>query len=127
VAPYFELRTLQAALDARPQSSDEFVFISRNQGRLHRSQIFRIFQGAAQDAGLPRTKQHYHCCKHSAAVSMLKHGASMPEVQKRFGWKSLATVGRYLAVSDETADIAADKAEKQFAQSCAAQSRHKLS
>jgi integrase len=113
-APYFELTVLQSALTERPDDESDYVFVSQKGGKLHRSQIFRIFQQAAEQAGLPKSKRHYHCCKHTAAFSMLKGGATLPEVQKRFGWKSLATVGAYLAVSDETAETAADKAEQAF-------------
>ncbi len=115
VRPYFELDVLRNALAARPADLSPYVFVSQKGGRLHRSQIFRIFQQAARKAGLPRQKQHYHCCKHTGAFSMLKAGASVAEVQKYFGWKSLATVGRYLAVTDETAGVAADKAEQVLA------------
>jgi integrase len=105
-----ELPVLLAALEARPANSSPYVFISNKGGRLDRSQIFRIFQQAATKAGLHKTKRHYHCGKHTGAVMMLQSGATMPEVQKYFGWRSLATVGRYLAVSDETASQAATRA-----------------
>jgi integrase len=102
---YNEAAVLKAALLARPGTSD-FVFESQKGGKLHRSSIFRIFQSYAQLAGLPASKQHFHCCKHSLAFSMLEGGAKLPEVQKYLGWKSLATAGHYLSVSDETASLA---------------------
>jgi len=101
-----ERTVLLNALAARP-ADQTYVFVSQKGGRLHRSQIFRIFQQAAIKAGLPRQKRHYHCAKHTLAFSMLKAGASLPETQKYLGWKSLATAGRYLAVTDETACKAA--------------------
>jgi integrase len=101
-----ERTVLLNALAARPAQSP-YVFVSQKGGKLHRSQIFRIFQAAATKAGLPRQKRHYHCAKHTLAFSMLKAGASLPETQKYLGWKSLATAGRYLAVTDETACKAA--------------------
>jgi integrase len=104
-----ERTVLLNALAARLADESPFVFVSQKGGKLHRSQIFRIFQQAATKAGLPRQKRHYHCAKHTGAFSMLKSGASVAEVQKYFGWKSLATVGRYLEVTDETACVAARK------------------
>lgn len=104
-----ERTVLLNALAVRPINESQFVFISQKGGRLHRSQIFRIFQMAATKAGLPRQKRHYHCVKHTGAFNMLNSGASVAEVQKYFGWKSLATVGRYTAVTDETACKAARK------------------
>jgi integrase/recombinase XerD len=92
------------------RSNSKYVFVSCKGGRLNRSQVFRIFQMAATKAGLPAHKRHYHCAKHTVAFTMLKGGATLPEVQKYLGWKSLATAGRYLAVSDEAACAAAAKA-----------------
>jgi len=105
-----ELTVLRQALADRPSDSSPFVFVSQKGGKLHRSQIFRTFQQAATKAGLPRQKRHYHCAKHTLAFSMLKAGALLPETQKYLGWKSLATAGRYLAVTDETACKAAKSA-----------------
>jgi type 1 fimbriae regulatory protein FimB len=104
-----EAAVLKRALDARPVSAanTEYVFISQKGGKLHRSQIFRIFQGYARKVGLPASKQHFHCCKHTLAFQMLEGGAKLNEVQKFLGWKSLATAGHYLSVSDETASMAA--------------------
>jgi site-specific recombinase XerD len=107
-----ELTVLHKALEDRPANSSCFVFVSQKGGKLHRSQIFRIFQQAATKAGLPRQKRHYHCAKHTLAFNMLKSGATLPETQKYLGWKSLATAGRYLAVTDETACKAAKNAFK---------------
>ncbi len=104
-----ERTVLLNALSARPADDSGYVFISQKGGKLSRSQVFRIFQQAAKKAGLPPQKRHYHCAKHTGAFSMLKSGASVAEVQKYFGWKSLASVGRYLAVTDETACKAARK------------------
>ncbi len=105
-----ELTVLRKALAFRPADSSPFVFVSQKGGRLHRSQIFRIFQQAAKKAGLPRQKQHFHCCKHTLAFQMLRNGATLPETQKYLGWKNLATAQHYLSVTDETASKAADVA-----------------
>lgn len=105
-----EAELLAAVIDSRERATSPYVFVSQKGGKLDRSQIFRIFQQAAEKAGLPAHKRHYHCAKHTVAFSMLKGGATLPEVQKYLGWKSLATAGRYLAVSDEAACIAAAKA-----------------
>jgi integrase len=107
-----ERTVLLEALAARPADDSPCVFVSQKGGKLHRSQIFRIFQQAATKAGLPRQKRHYHVAKHTLAFNMLKSGASLPETQKYLGWKSLATAGRYLAVTDETACQAAKNAFK---------------
>ena len=105
-----ELDVLRKALMDRPADPSPFVFVSQKGGKLHRSRIFSIFQMAAKKAGLPRMKQHFHCCKHTLAFQMLKNGATLPETQKYLGWKNLATAQYYLSVTDETACEAADVA-----------------
>lgn len=105
-----ELTVLRRALADRPANSSPYVFVSQKGGKLHRSQIFRIFQRAAKKAGLPRQKQHFHCCKHTLAFQMIRNGATLPETQKYLGWKNLATAQHYLSVTDETASKAADVA-----------------
>ena len=48
-----ERTVLLNALAARPADESPFIFVSQKGGKLHRSQIFRIFQQAATKAGLP--------------------------------------------------------------------------
>jgi type 1 fimbriae regulatory protein FimB len=110
-----EAALLAAVINSRERVASPYVFVSQKGGKLDRSQIFRIFQQAAEKAGLPAHKRHYHCAKHTVAHTMLANGATLPEVQKYLGWKSLATAGRYLAVSDETACKAAQRALGQVA------------
>ena len=106
-----ELPILLEALETRPTNSSKYAFISqKSRGRLNRSQIFRIFQQAATAAGLHKTKRHYHCGRHTGATVLLASGATLAVVQKWGGWKSLSSVGKYLAVSDETASEAASRA-----------------
>jgi len=102
-----EAAVLKAALAARPSTTSDFAFVSQKGGRLHRSQIFRIFQSAAKRAKLPETKQHHHRVKHSLAFLMLKNGARLNEVQKYLVWRSPATAQHYLVVTEETASQAA--------------------
>src|SRR5215468_3336785 len=52
-----ERRVLRAWLAERHDAS-EFVFTSQKGGRIHRSQFFRIFQSAAERAGLATDRRH---------------------------------------------------------------------
>jgi integrase len=105
-----ELPVLLAALAERPADASGYVFVSQKGGRLTRSQIFRILQQSATRAGLHKSKRHFHCCRHTGAMTLLRSGAPLNIVQKWGGWRSLGTVGRYLGVSDQTASEAASKA-----------------
>src|SRR5260370_14532560 len=75
-----ELTALRKALPDRPADSSPFVFVSQKSGKLHRSQIFRIFQQAAKKAGLPRQKRHYHCAKHTLALTCSKQARPCPRL-----------------------------------------------
>jgi integrase/recombinase XerD len=108
-----EREALAAWLAVRDDASD-FLFTSRKGGRMDVSAYFRVYQAAAIAAELPASLQHPHCARHTAAVLMLNTGASLPEVQKFLGHKSLASTGHYLKVSDKQANAAAAKAFDTF-------------
>src|SRR6202045_3604031 len=54
-----EKRVLRAWLAERGNPPSKFVFVSQKSGRLHRSQLHRIFADVAERAGLPKDKRHF--------------------------------------------------------------------
>src|SRR6202051_203127 len=56
-----EKRVLRAWLEERGNHPSRFVFVSQKSGRLHRSQLHRIFADIGERAGLPKDKRHFHC------------------------------------------------------------------
>src|SRR6202045_3968249 len=54
-----EKRVLRAWLEERGNHPSRFVFVSQKSGRLHRSQLHRIFADVAERAGLPKDKRHF--------------------------------------------------------------------
>ena len=67
-----EKRVLRAWLDERGNHPSRFVFVSQKSGRVHRSQLHRVFADIAERAGLPKDKRHFHCLKHSLGVSLVE-------------------------------------------------------
>jgi type 1 fimbriae regulatory protein FimB len=98
-----EKRVLRAWLDERGNHPSPRVFISQKSGRLHRSQLHRIFADIAERAGLPKDKRHVHFLKHSLGVSMVEANVNLAIIKQALGHKSIASTAVYTVPSDETA------------------------
>ena len=55
-----EVKALKAWLKVRPDDGSPFLFNSQTGGRLSQSQVFRIFQQCAKDAGLSDDRRFVH-------------------------------------------------------------------
>jgi integrase len=98
-------RELLAAVLASPKVA--------RRGRLFsydRRYFYRKFRAIAEGLGLPQSKQGPHSLKHSCAMRAIRGGASLPDVQKFCGWKSLSSMQRYLKPTDSEACAAVFKA-----------------
>jgi type 1 fimbriae regulatory protein FimB len=98
-----EKRVLRAWLEERGNHPSRFVFVSQKSGRLHRSQLHRIFAGIAERAGLPKDKRHFHCLKHSLGVSLVEANVNLAVIKQALGHKSIASTAVYTVPTDETA------------------------
>lgn len=98
-----EKRVLRAWLEERGNHPSRFVFVSQKSGRLHRSQLHRIFADIAERAGLPKDKRHVHCLKHSLGVSMVEANVNLAVIKQALGHKSIASTAVYTVPTDETA------------------------
>jgi type 1 fimbriae regulatory protein FimB len=101
-----EKRVLKAWLDERAEYHDasDYLFLSQKGGGLDRSAYYRLFQSIAQRVGLPVTKQHPHCLKHSLGFFLVEQGVPLPSIQQALGHRSLASTGVYLKVNDARAN-----------------------
>jgi site-specific recombinase XerD len=98
-----EKRVLRAWLVERGNHPSPRVFISQKSGRLHRSQLHRIFANIAERAGLPQDKRHIHTLKHSLGVSLVEANVNLAVVKQILGHKSIASTAVYTVPSDEIA------------------------
>jgi len=103
-----EFKALKLWLEERNDES-EYLFTSREGGKLDRSQFFRIVRDCARDAGLPTIGAH--TLKHSRVSHLLKGGSTLAEVQRSAGHASLKSTLIYTHASDEDAARSARKAE----------------
>lgn len=58
-----EIKAVREWLRQRRDDGSDYLFTSQKGGRLHRSQVFRIFKTIAAEAGLPTEKQYPHAFK----------------------------------------------------------------
>jgi type 1 fimbriae regulatory protein FimB len=97
-----EVKALKAWLKVRPEDGSAFLFNSQKGGRLSRSQVFRIFQQCAKDAGLPDNRRFVHILKHSRASHLIGR-MDVALVKQTLGHKALSSTMVYAHVRDEDA------------------------
>jgi type 1 fimbriae regulatory protein FimB len=98
-----EKRVLRAWLTERGSHPSKHVFTSQKSGRVHRSQFYRIFSNAAEQAGLPKDKRHPHCLKHSLGVTLVEQNVNLAVIKQALGHKSIASTAIYTVPTDESA------------------------
>ena len=77
-----------------------------------RVHFWRIVRKHSKAAGIPSHLGHTHVLKHSCAMTGLKGGMKLPELQTYLGHKSGASTMEYLKVDDDTASNAFAEALK---------------
>jgi type 1 fimbriae regulatory protein FimB len=104
-----EIAALKEWLKIRPADAGDSLFTSQKGGHLSRGQFFSIFQRIAGRAGLPASKRHPHCLKHTLASHLISVNTNLAVVQQFLGHKSISSTMRYVSVSDRQAsDVARD-------------------
>ncbi len=105
-----EYAALRAWLRDRDPDGSDYLFTSQKGGRVHRSQIFRVFRDCAFAAGLPPEKRHPHALKHSLATHLVAGNVNLALVKQCLGHKAISSTMQYVAVSDRQATQAAQAA-----------------
>ena len=98
-----EKRVLRAWLAERRDHPSRYVFVSQKSGKVHRSQFYRIFANAAEQAGLPKDKRHPHCLKHSLGVTLVEANVNLAVIKQALGHKSIASTAVYPVPTDQSA------------------------
>lgn len=101
-----ELKALREWLRQRPSDGSDYLFTSQKGGRLHRSQVFRLFKTIACGAGLGPEKQHPHVLKHSIATHLISANVNLALVKQQLGHKSISSTMRYIRTTDQQASKA---------------------
>jgi integrase len=97
-----EKRVLRAWLAERKDSSD-YLFTSQKGGQLDRSAFFRLFQDAAERAGIEPAKRHPHALKHGLGFALVAANVNLAIVKQALGHKSLQSTSVYTTPTDEMA------------------------
>jgi type 1 fimbriae regulatory protein FimE len=105
-----ERKLLRAWLSERGDHPSLYVFTSQKSGKINRSQFFRIFSEAAEKAGLPESKRHPHCLKHSLAVSLVTAGVDLAMIRIALGHRNISSTAVYAVPSDAQAGAAVTRA-----------------
>jgi len=104
------MAALRVWLKLRPADGFDFLFTSQKDGRLDRTQFFRIFRACAENAGLPPEKRHPHCLKHSLASHLVAGNVNLTLIRQALGHRSIASTMEYVGASDGQAAEAAQAA-----------------
>jgi site-specific recombinase XerD len=88
----------QNLLEARGTVAEKALLINRHGHRLSAPCLGLLVHRLARKAQVPLVSLHQF--RHTCAADLLEHGASLPEVQRLLGHKSVETTTRYLHVGD---------------------------
>lgn len=105
-----EIKAVREWLRQRVDDGSDFLFTSQKGGRLHRSQLFRLFRTIAAEAGMSEEKQHPHALKHSIASHLVSANVNLALIRQQLGHKSIGSTMRYITTSDQQASKAAASA-----------------
>ena len=105
-----ELSALRNWFKVRSADGSDFLFTSQKGGKLDRTQFFRVFQAAAESAGLPSEKRHPHVLKHSLASHLVAGNVNLALIRQALGHRSITSTMQYVGTSDGQASEAAQAA-----------------
>lgn len=98
-----EIKAVKWYLTYRPTDAGDALFVSQKGGHLSSTQLYRIYRDIAQAAGLPRSKWHPHCLKHSIASHLVAQNVNLARVKQFLGHAAISSTMKYVAVSDQDA------------------------
>ncbi len=98
-----EVAVVKAWLRERSADGSGYLFTSLKGGRLDRTQFFRVFQTAAEAAGLEPAKRHPHVLKHSLASHLVAGNVNLALVKQALGHRSINSTMQYVGTTDAQA------------------------
>ncbi|HEP0974689.1 TPA: tyrosine-type recombinase/integrase [Klebsiella aerogenes] len=107
-----EIQALKRWLDIRdeyPQSTSEWLFLSRKGNPLSRQQFYQIISASGDQAGLP-LEIHPHMLRHSCGFALANMGIDTRLIQDYLGhrnirhtvWYTASNAGRFYGIRDNS-------------------------
>ncbi|MEW8992335.1 MAG: tyrosine-type DNA invertase, partial [Klebsiella aerogenes] len=107
-----EIQALKRWLDIRdeyPQSTSEWLFLSRKGNPLSRQQFYQIISASGDQAGLP-LEIHPHMLRHSCGFALANMGIDTRLIQDYLGhrnirhtvWYTASNAGRFYGIWDNS-------------------------
>ncbi|HGY4933620.1 TPA: tyrosine-type DNA invertase [Klebsiella aerogenes] len=107
-----EIQALKSWLDIRdeyPQSTSEWLFLSRKGNPLSRQQFYQIISASGDQAGLP-LEIHPHMLRHSCGFALANMGIDTRLIQDYLGhrnirhtvWYTASNAGRFYGIWDNS-------------------------
>ena len=106
-----EVKALKAYLRMRDSQAPS-LFLSKRNEPISRRMLDKLMKTYGKKAGLPETKRHFHCLKHSIATHLLDAGADLRFVQDWVGHASIKNTVIYAQLTSRRRD---EEARKVFA------------
>jgi type 1 fimbriae regulatory protein FimB len=104
-----EIKAFKTWLAERPTDAGAALFPSNKGGAMSATQFYRIYRAMAEECGLPASKQHPHCLKHTCCTMLVRADMNVAKVQRFVGHAAIASTMRYVTVSDEEASAEANE------------------
>jgi integrase/recombinase XerD len=96
---------LAAWLAVKP--AGEYLFpgsSTRGTGQLSRQQLYNIFRGLAEAAGIPATSRAPHSARHTIGQTLAEKGATMQLIQAVMGHKNANSTAQYFELRQSSVD-----------------------
>ena len=106
-----EVKAIKAYLRTRASQAPS-IFLSNRNEPISRRMLDKLMKIYGEKAGLPDTKRHFHCLKHSIATHLLDAGADLRFVQDWIGHASIKNTVIYAQLTSRRRD---EEARKVFA------------
>ena len=73
------------------------LFPSRHGGRICRSRLDQLMKGYGARSGIPESKRHFHCLRHTAGTMLSEH-TDVADVKDHLGHRDIRSTMKYVVV-----------------------------
>lgn len=89
------------------------LFPSRHGGRICRSRLDQLMKEYGERAGIPESKRHFHCLRHTAGT-MLSEKTDVADVKDHLGHKDIRSTMRYVVVRSKRRNDLGERIAKEW-------------